>query len=212
MPMMTPMMTYSVAFVFMQNVFKIHEIPFEMMCNRDPKFWINFATKLFKMFEIKIGLSTAYHLEIGGQIEWTNRSSKDILWIYVGKRQQSWDKSLCLYEFAYNQRLYIAILVVVHSFALYEQDCKTSMTISTPNSRFESVKMVQERNEVVESIKMEAWGVVKIEPYTMRVTKEVSKNLRWANFIFYDHTLEIHVDIGKVKECVSHILWSIQYC
>lgn len=75
--------------------------------------------------------------------------------LYVGKRQQSWNKWLYLCEFAYNQRLHASIDCSPIS-ALCRQDCKTLMTISTPNSRLEIVtQMVREMNEFIESIKME---------------------------------------------------------
>lgn len=72
------------------------------------------------MCETKIKNSKAYHSKIDGQIEWT---IEDMLRMYVDKRQQLWDKWLCLYEFAYNQRLLSCNLI----FALYGQDCKTPM-------------------------------------------------------------------------------------
>ena len=51
--------------------------------------------------------------------------------MYVGKRQQSWDKWFYLCKFAYNQILQRNIGCSPF-FALYGQDYKTPMTISIP--------------------------------------------------------------------------------
>ena len=58
--------------------------------------------------------------------------------MYIGKRQQSWEKWLYLYKFTYNQRLHSSI-GCSSFFVLYGQDCKTPMTTSTPTSSFEHV-------------------------------------------------------------------------
>lgn len=153
-PTVTTVTASGVADIFMKNIFKIHGMPSEIISDRDPKFLSEFWITLFKMCGTKIKLSTAYHPETDGQTERTNRTIEDMLRMYVGKKQQSWDKWLYLCEFAYNQRLHSSIGCSPF-LALYGQDCKTPMTISTPNSKFESVnQMVREMNEVIESVKL----------------------------------------------------------
>jgi hypothetical protein len=57
-------------------------------------------------------------------------------------------------EFAYNEKLHSSIGVSPF-FALYGQECRTPISLSTPNSRFESInQMVREMNEVIESVKV----------------------------------------------------------
>ena len=68
-----------------------------------------FWTTLFKLCVTKIKLSTAYYPETDGQTERTNRVLEDMLRIYVGKRQQSWNKWLHLIEFAYNDHIHSSI-------------------------------------------------------------------------------------------------------
>ena len=48
-----------------------------------------FWKSLFKLCGTKISMSSAYHPEMDGQTERTNRSLEDMLRMYVGKRQQS---------------------------------------------------------------------------------------------------------------------------
>ena len=58
--MVTIVMTFGVADVFMKNVFKIHEIPSKNICNQVTKFLNEFWTTLFKICEIKIKFCTTY--------------------------------------------------------------------------------------------------------------------------------------------------------
>jgi hypothetical protein len=57
-------------------------------------------------------------------------------------------------EFAYNEKIHSSIGISPF-FALYGQECRTPISLSTPNSRFESIKqMIQEMTEVIESVKV----------------------------------------------------------
>ena len=97
-PTVTTVTAYEVAELFMREIFKHHGIPREIISDRDRKFMSEFWTTLFKLCGIKIKLSSAYHLEMDGQTERTNKILEDMLRMYVGKRQQSWDKWLHMIE------------------------------------------------------------------------------------------------------------------
>jgi hypothetical protein len=142
----------------MRNVFKFHGMPSEIISDRDRKFVSEFWTTLFKMCGTKIKMSTTYHPETNGQTERRNRKLEDMLRMYVGKKQHSWIKWLYLVQFAYNEKLHSNIDVSPF-FALYGQECRTPISLSTPNSRFESIdQMVREMNEVIESVKVNMKG------------------------------------------------------
>ena len=74
---------------FMRNIFKFHGMPSEIISDRDCKFVSEFWTTLFKICGTEIKLSTAYHPKIDGQTKQTNRTLKDMLRMYVGKKQHS---------------------------------------------------------------------------------------------------------------------------
>jgi hypothetical protein len=77
-----------------------------------------------------------------------------MLKIYVGKREQSWDKWLHMIEFAYNSHVHSSIGVSPF-YILYGQECRTPITLSTPNTRFESINdMIREMNEIKKSTKL----------------------------------------------------------
>ena len=91
---------------------------------------------------------------MGGQTERTNRTLEDMLRMYVDKRQQSWDKWLHLIEFVYYDYIHSSI-GVSPLYALYGQECRTLVTLSTSNIRFESINnMIREMNEIRESTKL----------------------------------------------------------
>jgi hypothetical protein len=57
-------------------------------------------------------------------------------------------------EFAYNEKIHSSIGVSPF-FVLYGQECKTPVSLSTPNSRLESVnQMIREMTDVIESVKV----------------------------------------------------------
>ena len=98
------------------------------------KFVSEFWKSLFKLCGTKISMSSTYHPESDGQTERTNRSLEDMLRMYVGKRQLSWDKWLYLIHFAYNQQKHSSIGMSPF-YALYDQECRTTMSLATPNSK-----------------------------------------------------------------------------
>jgi hypothetical protein len=153
-PTVTTVTASGVADLFMKQVFRHCGIPSEIISDRDPNFVSEFWTTLFKLCGTKIKLSTAYHPETDGQTERTNRTLEDMLRMYVGKKQHSWDKWLHMIEFAYNQNIHSSIGVSPF-YALYGQECRTPVSLSTPSTKFESINdMIREMNEIRESIKL----------------------------------------------------------
>jgi len=66
--------------------------------------------------------------EIDGQTEQTNRTLEDMLRMYVGKKQHSWNKLLYMVEFAYNDHFH-NIIRVSPFYILYSQEYKTLLLI-----------------------------------------------------------------------------------
>ena len=65
--------------IFMKAIFRLHEIPNIIISDRDPKFIDNFWKSLFKGLDTKLNFSTAYHLQMDGQIERVNQVLEDML-------------------------------------------------------------------------------------------------------------------------------------
>jgi len=116
---------------------------------------VNFGHLFLSYVEQKFDFrSKAYHLETNGQTERTNRTLEDMLRMHVGKKQYFWDEWLHLVQFSCNNTTHSSIGVSPFC-ALYDQDCRTLISLSTPNSKVESVnQMIRDMNEVIESVKL----------------------------------------------------------
>jgi hypothetical protein len=134
----------------------------------------------------RIKLNTIYHPKIYGQIEWTNKTIGDMLQMYAGRRQHSWNKWLYLGEFAYNQRLHSNI-GCSPLFTSYMHDYKTPMTIST---RTQGLKvLIKWFKKWMKSLNLLnwSWGMLNIEPSTMQI-KRSFREFKVGDKIFWKVT------------------------
>ena len=98
-----------VAILFINNVFKLHGLPKNIVSDRDPKFTGHFWTSLFKSLGTTLLFSSAYHPESDGQTENLNQLLEAMLRHYIQTRLASWEDYLPLVEFAYNNSFHSAI-------------------------------------------------------------------------------------------------------
>ena len=91
-----------VADVLLSEVWKIHELPTEIIFDIDAKFSGEFWESLCKSLNIKRGMSTAYHPQTDGQPERTNQVLEGYLRNFVNYDQNDWYQLLLLAEHAYN--------------------------------------------------------------------------------------------------------------
>jgi Integrase zinc binding domain/Integrase core domain len=71
-PLSHPYTFTEVARAFLENIYKLHGLPIKIVTDRDPIFTSLFWRELMKNLEIKLNLSTAYHLQTDGQSERLN--------------------------------------------------------------------------------------------------------------------------------------------
>jgi len=105
-PTIITITTSNVAELFMKHIFGNHGLPSKIINDRDHKFISEFWSSLFKLCGRKI---RAYHPKTDGQIERTTQILEDMLRMYVGKKQHSWDKWLHLVQFFYNNTTHSSI-------------------------------------------------------------------------------------------------------
>ncbi|GKV48666.1 hypothetical protein SLEP1_g55467 [Rubroshorea leprosula] len=106
-----PYNTYSaltVAQAYMDNVFKLHGLPQEIVSDRDPIFLSNFWRELFKLQGVELQCSSAYHPQTDGQTEVVNRCLENYLRCMTGDRPTEWSKWLPLAEWWYNTNFHTA--------------------------------------------------------------------------------------------------------
>ncbi|GJP46255.1 hypothetical protein CLOM_g5561, partial [Closterium sp. NIES-68] len=87
--------------LFIANVIRLHGLLTAIISDRDPKFTSNFWRHLWDQFGTKLQFSSAYHPQTDGQTERVNQSMEQLIRTTCTD-QQTWEKSLPLLEFAYN--------------------------------------------------------------------------------------------------------------
>ncbi|GJP86142.1 hypothetical protein CLOP_g16205 [Closterium sp. NIES-67] len=87
--------------LFIANVIRLHELPTAIISDRDPKFTSNFWRHLWDQFGTKLHFSSAYHPQTDGQTERVNQTMEQLIQTTCTD-PQTWEKSLPLLEFAYN--------------------------------------------------------------------------------------------------------------
>ena len=73
-----------------------------IVSDRDVKFMSYFWKTLWKLCGTTLKFSTAFHPQTDGQTEVVNRSLGDLLRCVIREKQGTWDLTLPLVEFAYN--------------------------------------------------------------------------------------------------------------
>lgn len=98
----TDITALELAKVFFDLVFRLHRIPRMIVSDRDPIFTSLFWKSLFKYIDIKLSMSTAFHLETDERTERSNRTLEQMLRNWVNYKQNDWDEHLSAAEFACN--------------------------------------------------------------------------------------------------------------
>jgi hypothetical protein len=90
-----------VADLFLENIFRYHGMPENIVSDRDPKFTANFWKNLNKALGIKLLMSTSAHPQTDGQSEAAVKVIQKLLRPFC-LQEQDWEKLLPSLEFAYN--------------------------------------------------------------------------------------------------------------
>ena len=91
-----------VANLFLENIFRLHGFPQDIVSDRGSVFTSRFWQHLMRRLDVKPNLSTAFHPQSDGQTERTNQILEQYLRIYCNYRQTDWKSLLPLAEFSYN--------------------------------------------------------------------------------------------------------------
>ena len=88
--------------LFLDNVFRLHGCPQNIISDRGSIFTSKFWAALCQLAGIKRNMSSAYHPQSDGQTERMNRVLKDMIRHYVNPVTDDWDDHLTPAEFAVN--------------------------------------------------------------------------------------------------------------
>jgi len=92
----------TVAKAYLENVWKYHGCPEDVVSDRDSTFTGSFCTDLYSYLGIKRSMSTADHPQTEGQTERINQVIEAYLRSYCNYEQNDWASMLAMAEYAYN--------------------------------------------------------------------------------------------------------------
>ncbi|GJU39331.1 putative reverse transcriptase domain-containing protein, partial [Tanacetum coccineum] len=110
--------------IYLKEVVTRHEIPLSIICDCDPRFASNFWRSLQNALGTSLDMSTAYHLQTGGQSERTIQTLKDMLRACAIDFGKGWVNHLSLVEFSYNNSYHASIKAAPFE-ALYGRKCRS---------------------------------------------------------------------------------------
>ncbi|WMV14796.1 hypothetical protein MTR67_008181 [Solanum verrucosum] len=113
-----PYTAASVAQLFLDQVYKLHGMPENIISDRDPIFMSKVWQDLFSMQGVTLSTSTAYHPQTDGQTEVLNRTVETFLRCFCCDSQKNWASYLSLAEWWYNTTFHSAIQTTPYE-ALY---------------------------------------------------------------------------------------------
>ncbi|TPX47565.1 hypothetical protein SeLEV6574_g02595, partial [Synchytrium endobioticum] len=102
MPCHSTTSAQQLAQLFLDNIFKYHGLPANIVSDRGGQFISSFWRHLCQLLDIKTNFSTARHPQSDGQTERVNAIVEQYLRCYANTQQKDWIKYLSLAEFAYN--------------------------------------------------------------------------------------------------------------
>jgi transposase InsO family protein len=97
-----PYIAYSVAKLFLNQVYKLHGLPLSIVTNRDQIFTSNLWSALFELAGVQFNMGLAYHPQSDGQTERVNQCMETFLRCFVTACPRKWVDWLPLAEFWYN--------------------------------------------------------------------------------------------------------------
>lgn len=95
-----PYTAATVARVFLDNIFKLHNFSLTIVSDRDQVFTRQFWGELFRISATKLLLSSAYHPQMDEKTETVNKGLQGYLRSFSGDRPRDWSKWLSFAEYA----------------------------------------------------------------------------------------------------------------
>jgi transposase InsO family protein len=87
--------------LFLENMYKYHGLPDDIIFDRGTQFTSKFWQSMFKILQVKTNLSSAYHPQTDGQTERVNQVLEQCLKCFINYHQDNWVDLLPVAKFAY---------------------------------------------------------------------------------------------------------------
>ena len=107
-PCATKVSAIELAKHFLDNVFRLHGVPTDIVSDRDPRFTSQFWREFCRLTGTKQNLSTPYHPQTDGQTERMNRVLEETLRHFVAPHGRDWIDHLSVCEFAINNSVSVS--------------------------------------------------------------------------------------------------------
>jgi transcription antitermination factor NusG len=91
--------------LFIKHVFIHFGMPKQIISDRDARFLSSFWTHLFRLLDVKLMKSSAYHPQTDGQTERMNKTLIQMLRSCIQQYKEQWDVLLPMMQFAYNNSM-----------------------------------------------------------------------------------------------------------
>ncbi|KAJ3686553.1 hypothetical protein LUZ61_015717 [Rhynchospora tenuis] len=184
-----PYTAKEVAQLFLQQVYKLHGLPLNILTDRDPLFTSKFWKVVMEQLGVKLNYSTSYHPQTDGQTERVNQCLENYLRCMVFDKQKKWSHWLYLAEYWYNTSFHSSLnCSPFQALYGYEPRELPSVKVGNENSdvitgeggrreqtlellKFhlkraqEKMKKQADKKRVARSFKVGDWVYMKLQPY-----------------------------------------------
>jgi len=98
-PMHTTVTAEGVARLFLHHVWKLYGLPKRVVSDCGPQFVASFTKELYRLLDIRLSSSTAWHPQTDGQTKRINQELNQFLRLFVNEQQDDWYDLLPIAEF-----------------------------------------------------------------------------------------------------------------
>ncbi|GJS28888.1 putative reverse transcriptase domain-containing protein [Tanacetum coccineum] len=135
--------------LYLKEVVTRHGIPVSIICDRDPRFALNFWRSFQKAMGTRLDMSTTYHPETDGQSERTIQTLEDMLRACVIDFGNGWERHLPLIEFSYNNSYHASIKATPFE-ALYGRKCRSPVCwAEVGDAQLTGLELIHETTEKI---------------------------------------------------------------
>ncbi|GJW13452.1 putative reverse transcriptase domain-containing protein [Tanacetum coccineum] len=139
--------------LYLKEVVMRHGIPVTIICDRDPRFMLNFWRAYQKAMGTRLDMSTTYHLQTYQQSERTIQTLEDMLRACVIDFGNGWERHLPLIEFSYNNSYHASIKAALFE-VLYGQKCRSPVCwAKIEDAQLTGPELIHETTEKIVQIK-----------------------------------------------------------
>jgi RNase H-like domain found in reverse transcriptase/Integrase zinc binding domain len=140
-----------------KNLYKQFGLLDKMISDRGPQFAAKAFRAMLSRPRVNSALSTAYHPQMDGTMEWVNQEIEAYLAIYCHSHPETWKKSLATLEFTHNNQRHVDRPKT--SFKIIQGESPKALPLTYENTKFPSIndkvkQMMADRDEALAAHKL----------------------------------------------------------